>query len=609
MDQLRRPDRRRARSTPSSSRSPTCRAGCRASGCTRVLPRRRARARHRGLQLPARRRRRHEHRRRLRDLLVGARVRRHGVRARRAHHPAADPPAGDRDGAVRPGLARPLARGAVAAGDPAAAARPVRRAGLVALAGTELEFIVFDTTYEAAHGRGYRDLTPANQYNVDYSILGTTRVEPLLRDIRNTHVRRRAGRRGRQGRVQLRPARDRLPVRRRADHRRQPRRLQDRRQGDRRPAGQGDHVHGEVRRARGQLLPHPPVAARRRTASWCSGTTTGSADAALRPLRRRRAGHDAPTSRCSTRRTSTPTSGSPTARSRRRRSRGASTTAPAPYASSATAPARGWRTGCPAATSTPTSRWPRCSPAACTASSTSWSSRTSWSATPTRPDEPKVPHTLRGGPRGVRDLASRPGDPRRRGRRPLHQHGRRRAGRLRRGGHRLGAAPRIREDVNVEHDVYTVINPATAHAGGRRTRWPPLADADAAIERAHAAFPAWRRLAPGERAALLRRVRRGRRRPHRRARRARGAQRRPHLGQRALGGRQRPRLPELLLRRARSGCSAGRSRWPAASTSPSTSRSAWSASSCPGTSRCRSPAGASRPRWPPATRSCSSRPS
>ena len=35
-------------------------------------------------------------------------------------------------------------------------------------------------------------LTPANQYNVDYSIVGTTRVEPLLRDIRNTHVRRRA---------------------------------------------------------------------------------------------------------------------------------------------------------------------------------------------------------------------------------------------------------------------------------------------------------------------------------------------------------------------------------------------------------------------------------
>jgi glutamine synthetase len=57
--------------------------------------------------------------------------------------------------------------------------------GWTALAGTELEFIAFDTTYEQAALDHYRDLTPVNQYNVDYSILGTTRVEPLLRDIRN----------------------------------------------------------------------------------------------------------------------------------------------------------------------------------------------------------------------------------------------------------------------------------------------------------------------------------------------------------------------------------------------------------------------------------------
>src|SRR3954453_17913633 len=57
--------------------------------------------------------------------------------------------------------------------------------GMVALAGTELEFIVFDDTYEQAWNAGYRGLTPANQYNVDYSLLGTGRVEPLLRDIRN----------------------------------------------------------------------------------------------------------------------------------------------------------------------------------------------------------------------------------------------------------------------------------------------------------------------------------------------------------------------------------------------------------------------------------------
>src|SRR5207253_1591285 len=33
--------------------------------------------------------------------------------------------------------------------------------------------------------RGYGDLTPANLYNTDYSLLGTARIEPLLRRIRN----------------------------------------------------------------------------------------------------------------------------------------------------------------------------------------------------------------------------------------------------------------------------------------------------------------------------------------------------------------------------------------------------------------------------------------
>ncbi|EGG45840.1 glutamine synthetase [Streptomyces griseoaurantiacus M045] len=57
--------------------------------------------------------------------------------------------------------------------------------GWSAQVGTELEFIVFKDTYEQAWGAGYRGLTPANQYNVDYSVLGTGRVEPLLRRIRN----------------------------------------------------------------------------------------------------------------------------------------------------------------------------------------------------------------------------------------------------------------------------------------------------------------------------------------------------------------------------------------------------------------------------------------
>ena len=58
--------------------------------------------------------------------------------------------------------------------------------GFVALAGTELEFLLFDDSYEHAWNSGYRDLTPANQYNIDYSVLGTSRVEPLLRGLRNT---------------------------------------------------------------------------------------------------------------------------------------------------------------------------------------------------------------------------------------------------------------------------------------------------------------------------------------------------------------------------------------------------------------------------------------
>jgi glutamine synthetase len=56
--------------------------------------------------------------------------------------------------------------------------------GWSAYAGTELEFILFRDTYEEAWERGYRDLRPANLYNVDYSLLGTARVEPLIRRIR-----------------------------------------------------------------------------------------------------------------------------------------------------------------------------------------------------------------------------------------------------------------------------------------------------------------------------------------------------------------------------------------------------------------------------------------
>jgi glutamine synthetase len=67
-------------------------------------------------------------------------------------------------------------------------AQLARAAGLgwTCLAGTELEFIVFEGSYEQAWDAGYRGLVPANRWNADYSVLATGRIEPLLRDIRNS---------------------------------------------------------------------------------------------------------------------------------------------------------------------------------------------------------------------------------------------------------------------------------------------------------------------------------------------------------------------------------------------------------------------------------------
>ena len=56
--------------------------------------------------------------------------------------------------------------------------------GLVADVATELEFLVFDQPYRQAWASGYRGLTPASDYNIDYALLASSRMEPLLRDIR-----------------------------------------------------------------------------------------------------------------------------------------------------------------------------------------------------------------------------------------------------------------------------------------------------------------------------------------------------------------------------------------------------------------------------------------
>ena len=94
----------------------------------------------------------------------------------------------------QPGTAMVLADLETTAGEPVyASPRQILRHqleklaahGLSAYAGTELEFVLYRDSYEQAFDKHYRGLIPANQYNVDYSLLGTARVEPLLRRIRN----------------------------------------------------------------------------------------------------------------------------------------------------------------------------------------------------------------------------------------------------------------------------------------------------------------------------------------------------------------------------------------------------------------------------------------
>ncbi len=56
--------------------------------------------------------------------------------------------------------------------------------GLAAFVGTELEFLVFDDSFREAYAKGYAGLRASSDYNIDYAMLASTRMEPLLRDIR-----------------------------------------------------------------------------------------------------------------------------------------------------------------------------------------------------------------------------------------------------------------------------------------------------------------------------------------------------------------------------------------------------------------------------------------
>jgi glutamine synthetase len=60
----------------------------------------------------------------------------------------------------------------------------LRKRGLDTLVGTELEFMIFKSTYRDAWESGYRNLIKATPYSVDYALLDSTGIEPLVRRIR-----------------------------------------------------------------------------------------------------------------------------------------------------------------------------------------------------------------------------------------------------------------------------------------------------------------------------------------------------------------------------------------------------------------------------------------
>ena len=475
-------------------------------------------ARHRGLQLPARRRRRDEHRRRLRDLVLGARLRRLRDDARPGHPAPRALAAGHRAAA---GRRRSWLDGTPVAESPRqilqAPARPAGRARLDRLRRHRTRVHRVRRHLRAGVATSATATsTPANQYNVDYSILGTSRVEPLLR--RDPH-----GMRGRRACRSSRPrasatsasTRSRSSYDDALTHLRQPRHLQDRRQGDRGAAGHVADLHGQVQRARGQLLPHPPVAARRATASRCS-PATGPAEC------RRCSSSSSPASSPALRELSC--FFAPNINSYKRYQPGsfAPTAVPWGWDNRTCAlrvvghgPSLRFENRVPGGDVNPYLAVAAMIAAGLHGIDNELDARSRRSrATPTAATPPRVPTTLREAAELWAASAIARGGVRRRRRRPLRQHSPRRARRVRRGGDRLGTRPRLRADVR-PMTFTTLRRHQPGDRAGRRDR-PTCSTARRRPTRDRAArgrrSASWRAVAPGRpgpAAAPLRR--RGRR--------------------------------------------------------------------------------------------------
>ena len=257
-----------------------------------------------------------------------------------------------------------------------AQADEAQRLGFTAYGATELEFIVFADSFQQAFDANYQGLTGSTRYNVDYSILGTSGDEPLMRDIRNAMYGAGLTVESSKGECNLGQHEIAFKydqVLRTADNhvvfKAAAKELADRHgkaltfmaKYDERE-GNSCHLHMSLRGTDGSIVFATAVARAGGTARRTAARSSPASSRASWPRCR--------TSRCSTHRAINCYSATSRGRSRPRPWRGARTTGPARCGWSGTAAACAWRTGCPAATSTPTSPRPRCSRAACTASAT-----------------------------------------------------------------------------------------------------------------------------------------------------------------------------------------------------------------------------------------------
>ena len=137
---------------------------------------------------------------------------------------------------------------------------------------SELEFYLFDETYESAREKRYGGLKTAGAYIQDYHILQTTKEEGVMRAIRKGLQGAGIPVENSKGEWGPGPGGGERPLWRRARNGRPPFHPEERREGDRLRARQGRHLHGEVGfRARRLVQPRSRLAlGQGRARSRCS---------------------------------------------------------------------------------------------------------------------------------------------------------------------------------------------------------------------------------------------------------------------------------------------------------------------------------------------------